>query len=521
MSLINQVFGIKTKQPQAATIQEIFQDYTTSKKTEAGISVGVNEVVSYAPVSQALQMISGDIAKMKLNVYIRQPSLGPNARDVDKKHQAYSIVKRRANEQQSAFRFWSSFVYQQLLWNNAYAWIKRNPTNGRTVGLYLLRPDRTQFSIKDGLYYSEIGSGVDAEVIALKPNDVLHYQGNQVPGVVEPSLLKNARTSISVGLAAVNHAAKFFGGDCNAGGILEIPASFEKRAKDNLEQGFQKKYAGQAFQTVILRDGARFHSIQIDAEKSQMNETRTHQAREMANWFNLPPSKLGIPDAGGYGSRTEDNRNYYDQTLSSRLCDISSECDLKLLTRAQQNNDSHYFEHDATALLAMDRKTLAEIYAIESANGATSPDEYRAATNRNPRPDGEGGRFYQPNANYVPVEESSDNSEQQTETDNQTMAILNAVLSEQVLSWEAGSIAVIKKECRRKAIGKFSNWLNNFDGLKVPEKLEERTKKAGVDFNPSNWIENVKREIANNVSDVMSDDWQNEIITICEGFENV
>jgi hypothetical protein len=191
------------------------------------------------------------------------------------------------------------------------------------------------------------------------------------------------------------------------------------------------------------------------------------------------------------------------------------------LTRAQQNNDSHYFEHDATALLAMDRKTLAEIYAIESANGATSPDEYRAATNRNPRPDGEGGRFYQPNANYVPVEESSDNSEQQTETDNQTMAILNAVLSEQVLSWKAGSIAVIKKECRRKAIGKFSNWLNNFDGLKVPEKLEERTKKAGVDFNPSNWIENVKREIANNVSDVMSDDWQNEIITICEGFENV
>ena len=95
---------------------------------------------------------------------------------------------------------------------------------------------------------------------------------------------------------------------------MEIPASFEKKAKDNLEQGFQKKYKGQAFQTVILRDGAKFHSIQIDAEKSQMNETRTHQAREVAQWFNLPPSKLGIPDSGGYGSRTEDNRNYYDQT---------------------------------------------------------------------------------------------------------------------------------------------------------------------------------------------------------------
>jgi len=511
VSIIKQVFGI-----QAKTIQEVFHDYALSKKTEAGISVGVNDVVSYAPVSQALAMISGDIAKMKLNVYTRQPKLGPKARDVDRKHQAYSIVKRRANEQQTAFRFWSNFVYQQLLWNNAYAWIKRNPTNQRILGMYILRPDRTQF--KDGLYYSEIGSGTDAEVFAFKPKEILHYQGNQVPGVVEPSLLKNARTSISVGLAAVNHAAKFFGGDCNAGGILEIPASFEKKAKDNLEQGFQKKYAGQAFQTVILRDGAKFHSIQIDAEKSQMNETRTHQAREVANWFNMPPSKLGIPDSGGYGSRTEDNRNYYDQTLSSRLCDIAQECDLKLLTKAQQNNDSHYFEHDASALLAMDRKTQAEIYAIESANGATCPDEYRAATNRNPRPDGEGGKFFQPNANYVPVE--NDDMEP-TEEPTEAMAILKAVISEQVQSWKADSLAVIEKECKRKTAGKFSNWFAKFSGIAFDEKLIDRANSAGVSFQPEAWINEVRDEITKQAETIPTEEWKDAILGVCEGFKNV
>ena len=62
--------------------------------------------------------------------------------------------------------------------------------------MYLLRPDRTSFNVKDGKYYSEIGTGADAELFKFAFKDVLHYQGNSVPGVVEPSVLKSARESI-------------------------------------------------------------------------------------------------------------------------------------------------------------------------------------------------------------------------------------------------------------------------------------------------------------------------------------
>ena len=106
--MISQLFGIKN-----ATLNEIFTDYGLHRKTEAGISVGTNDFVSYSPVHQALQMITGDIAKMKLNVYVRRPDLGPKAREVDRKHQAFRIVKTQANEQMTAFRFWSNFVYHQ------------------------------------------------------------------------------------------------------------------------------------------------------------------------------------------------------------------------------------------------------------------------------------------------------------------------------------------------------------------------------------------------------------------------
>jgi len=509
MNFFNQLFGVK---PQALTIQEVFQGVSDSQKTQAGISVGVKDALSYAPVWQAVEMISGDMAKMRLNVYERQPELSDTARTIAKKHQAYKYVKKFANEKQSAFRFWQRFNFHNLLWNNAYAWIKRSPSNGKILGLYLLRPDRTGY--KDGMYYSEIGFGPQAEVVAFKPSDILHFEGNSVPGVVEPSALKNARESWGVGLAAVNHAAKFFGGDCNAGGILEIPASFEKKAKDNLEQGFQKKYAGQAFQTVILRDGAKFHSIQIDAEKSQMDQTRTHQAREVAQWFNIPPSKLGIPDSGGYGSRAEDNRNYYDQTLSSRLCDIAGECELKLLTRVQRENDTHYFEHSTSALLAMDRKQQAEIFAIEAQNGAVSPDEYRASTNRNPRPDGKGNEFYQPNANFIPVE--SDDEDQAEETNEDVAMTARILIGERLCDWINAAVGVLKKEVNRKTPGKFAGFLQDFKSLDF-DKYFSQGQALGMELHDKTYYqESLKASIDSAISGQPKEDWPQIVASKCD-----
>ena len=203
--------------------------------------------------------------------------------------------------------------------------------------------------------------------------------------------------------------------------------------------------------------------------------------------------------------------------LSSRLCDIAAECQLKLLTKAQQNNDSHYFEHDSTVLLAMDRKQQAEIYAIESANGATSPDEYRAATNRNPRPDGEGDKFFQPNANYVPVETDADSDVPDETTD--AMAILRDVISEQISDWKQSSISCIEKECKRKTAGKFSNWIENFEGIKIDDNLVTRADAAKIKFKPKSWIQELKSEISDQVTDV--NNWQGLILDFLKDKKDV
>lgn len=499
--------------PQNRTLEEVFRGVSDARKTQSGLHVGVNEALSYAPVWQAVEMISGDMAKMRLNVYRRMTEVSDSARELASDHQSYRFVKKFANEKQSAYRFWKRFAFHNLLWNNAYAWIKRNPRQ-QIEGLYLLRPDRTGY--KDGLYYSEIGTGSDVVEMAFRPEEILHYEGNNIAGLVEPSTLKNARESWAVGLSAVNHAAKFFASDCNAGGILEIPANFEKKAKDNLEQGFQKKFRGQAFQTVILRDGAKFHQLQIDAERSQMDATRTHQAREVAQWFNLPPSKLGIPDSGGYGSRVEDNRNYYDQTLSGRLCDIAGECELKLLTPNERNNDTHYFEHSTASLLSMDRKQQAEIYAIEVQNGAVSPDEYRASTNRNPRPDGSGGVFYQPNANFIPVDEGVE----ETETEESSTVIARQLVSERLSDWVESTVAIINKEVQRKTPGRFAGFIQDFKSLDF-DKHFETARKLGIEIKDrSEWEWELIATIDEAISGEPKEQWVSIVTNTCKEFED-
>jgi len=442
---------------QASAIDTIYREYGVGM-THAGMRVGVDEFLSYSPVWQAVRMIAGDVAKTQRNMYRRMPELGATASEMVSTP-AGKLVSRSPNSTQSAFRFWNDTVFSLLMWHNAYAWIERNPTNGQPVGLYPLRPDRTKWSDEDGVYVSEIGFGNDTEVVAFQRENVLHFRGFSTPSG-EPSFLRNARESIAASLAAQKHLSKFLSQDCIAGGLLEVPASFSKKAKDNLQQGFQKKHKNDPFQTVILRDGAKFHQIQIDAEKSQLTETRIWQAREVAMWFNMPASKLSIPDSGGYGSRTEDNQNYFHQTIDPLETEIEGELNLKLLTSSQKRQDSHFFSHDD--FVKLDRKTKADIYKIEYEGSASSPDEYRAWIGKNPRPDGRGNMFVEPNANHL-VADSDDEPSSDSGQENETAQAV---------------VAEIRKQSTKKDEKRFLRWLDDFaDSEKV--RLAE---KSGLNF---------------------------------------
>ena len=84
-------------------------------------------------------------------------------------------------------------------------------------------------------------------------------------------LVYKARESFALSLAAEEFASKYFRYGGRIGGILEVPAGMTKKGADNLEAGYRKTYekVDNAFKTVILRDGAKFHQAQFTPEQTQ------------------------------------------------------------------------------------------------------------------------------------------------------------------------------------------------------------------------------------------------------------
>lgn len=346
--------------------------------SDSGQKVTPTKTLTIAAVWQGVQMISGDLAKLPLDLYERQPNGDRKPADSDP---LYLIVRRRANPEQSAFDFWRKFFFHALLWNNAYAFIDRSG-DGRVLGLYHLLPDRTcaERSLGRKVYVTE----TRGRLVEIPASKVIHItNGISLDGLEGVQHFQSAREAYGLSLAAQKFASRFFKHGVRTSGILEVPIGFTAAAANKLEEGFRKHHEGEEnwFRTVILRDGSKFHQTSISPEASQMVDVRDQQVREVARFLNLSPSKLGLADAASYNSKAEDNRNYLDTTLSPWLAALSSELWMKLLTPEQQTADSHFFEHNANSLLAMNAVQRYQVYAIGLRNKILRPNEVRSMEN--------------------------------------------------------------------------------------------------------------------------------------------
>lgn len=389
-------------------------------RTDAGIMVSHRSALKFAPVWQAVSMISGSVAKMPLEVFKRLPDA--KGREPDKSHPAYKLVRRQANREKHAFDFWRTLMVHALLWENGYAYIDRNG-RGDPIELINLLPDRTAPERVNGqlVYVVETTRQDETPWLrALPADDVIHVRGISLDGLEGCDLVEFARNSWAVGLAAEGFAAKFFKHGVRSAGILELPVGLPKPASDKIVDGFAKYQEGPEnwFKTVILRDGAKFHSVSINPSEGEMTPTREYAARDVARHFNMAPSRLGIKDSTSYNSKEEDNQSYLDDTLSPWMCSIVGECWMKLLSGAQQSADSHYFEHNTNSLLTMNPLKRSQMQAIGLRNGWLSPDEVRAQQNMNPRADGKGDQYVDIVAANGAGKGSVDNGQNQTTGDN-------------------------------------------------------------------------------------------------------
>lgn len=433
-----------------------------SRGTTAGVSVNEDKAMTLGLVWQAVSMISSGVATLPLGVHMTTSNGGCVPHPT---HPAERLLSRVAMPGVHSVQFWRRMMCFALLWNNAYALIVRN-SQGQPVELIPLLPDRTckewHQDTQQWVYTTELTEGPGRyQLQSYFPSQVLHIQGPSIDRYENDQrkgeFLYFAREALGLAISQRVYKAHYFRRGGRVGGILQLPIGISKVAADRLEEGFRKTYENvdNAFKTFVGRDGVSFQQTQMTPEESQMSQADADMGREVARWFNLAPSRLGVPDSQSYGSKAEDNRAYYEQTLQP-WCEtvIKPECEIKILGR-QFEDGSHCLKYNTWHLLKGNPSERMQLYRDGVEARILNPNECRGFESWQPY---EGGDAF--------------------ENPNTTSGAANVDQARELLaSTMAGCLAVVGDRAKKAAKG---GTVGEFCVSALPEQLLGPAEKAAA-----------------------------------------
>lgn len=366
-----------------------YWDSFGSEPTSSGLRVNRNAALGYAAVWKAQSMISRDVAKTPLNVYRRGAD---GAREKDSKHPAFALLRRRPNQWMTAFAFRQTLTHHVLMHGNGYAYIYRNG-RGDPMDLVPLAPEKTYPVLEGGdlKYITEVEGGLRK----LDPFNVLHIKGMGADGLVGYSVLHVARESLGIGIAARQFGSVFFRNRAVPSMVIEVPGAVSDEQIKQVKDAWNRLYSGldSSHKVAVLKFGAKITPLAHNAKDSQLLETRQFEVREVANWFGVPPHKLGDTTRTAYASLEQENQSYLDEALDGWFVAWEEECAAKLLTDKERENDTHFVEFMRSAIVRADIAARFGAYNTAINGGWMSPDEARAKENDRPIEGGAGKWF--------------------------------------------------------------------------------------------------------------------------------
>lgn len=433
-------------------------DYQTS----TGEAISLLKAIGYPAFRQAVTVISGDVAKFPFEPHrIRDDG----TTEVDQNDPLYRVTAWMPNSEMDAFTFWRQMMIHAIIFTHSYAVITRDPRSQTVTSLLPLLSDRTHLEIRNGtrMYVSEINGRLETFVAS----EIFHLRGMCTGDGDDCELLKDTRNTIALGLASQGFASRFFRQGGRIGGILELPAAMKPGAMNTVETGFRKKYhdPNSSFETVILRDNAKFHSGQFEPEKAQMVQSREFEVKEAARITNIIASKLGDSSRTAYNTLEMEERFYHTSSLSHWFKAMQGEARVKLLTPEQRRTRSHDLKHDTE--LFLDAETRSKVGKTEIEMGVRSPNEYRVKMLK--LPPRAGGDVYLTPLNMAPTVARGASHEET----GKLYTAAKAPFAESLSRGIRRCLAAIRREVKQKTAVRFCDWFDQVAKEQLPEEMEE------------------------------------------------
>lgn len=337
------------------------------------------KAMKIAAVFRAVNLISSGLASLKLEYKRKDRYKGYFKLDdsIGGKRLNYALSVQ-PNSRMNASVFLKNLVTQILLHGNAYVVAVRNIYND-VEALYLLKPGSVAHDVYTNTY--SVHDDVNGISGVYGPNEILHFKNvSNDGGYTGLSTISYAALTLGIAATSDNETLKRFATGGRFKAILKNNTSVKGFGE---YQDEQLKSHGEDLQDAINR-GDDILAVKGDVEVSPLSmssadmqflESRKFTIREIARFFNVPPSKLMDDSNSNYKSVEVSNIAFYTEALQPIVTEIEREFSAKLLN--EYNYQDYKFCFDLSALYALDLESKARWDKNRLENGLVSVNDLR------------------------------------------------------------------------------------------------------------------------------------------------
>lgn len=336
--------------------------------TQSGVAMSKDGALAISAVYACINKISSTIASLDLHLYRVEDDRKTDVLD----HPAFVLCDSEPNPYYTAFQFWQFIVSDALMHGCGYALIERDQ-NGRPKRLLLTSPDTIKSKDLNGrriyMYKDSDEPLYNEDVLAIEC-----FRG------VSP--IQEHIENLSLGYAAQQYGASFFGSGGNMSGVLMTDKQLSEDQYRRLSSTWQTKYHGMnsSHATAILEAGLKYERVGIPPDQSQFLGVRKYQVEEICRIFNVPTGMVQVGEQK-YSNVEQQDLFFAKHTIHPWLVSIEQEMNRKLLLPAERQQ--HKFKFDMLSLMRGDMAARSTYYHTLLSDGVLTINEVRGLENRN------------------------------------------------------------------------------------------------------------------------------------------
>lgn len=366
-----------------------------------------------AAVYRAVNLISSGLATLKMEYKRKDRSKGYfKVYDTASGKVMNYLLGVEPNGRMNSYTFFKNIVSGILLRGNAYVYPERD-VMGNVSALYLLSPDSVVHDIYTNTY--SVSDNVNGIYRILHGDEILHFKNvSRDGGYTGMSTIRYAAQTLGIAATADAETLKRFATGGRFKAILKNNSSVRGFGE---YQDEQLKGHGTDLQDsinrgddiLVVKGDAEVSPLSMTSADMQFLESRKFTIREIARFFNVPPSKLMDDSNSNYKSVEVSNIAFYSEALQPIVEEIEREFTAKLLNVATYQDYKYSF--NLRSLYALDLESKAKWDSSRLQNGMVSVNDLRRENDIEPT---EKGDEVYLSVNFAPLGSAKLSGESQT-----------------------------------------------------------------------------------------------------------